>query len=444
MTFSGRISWRMVFTLAAAVVASVTALSAIPDPMAARAAAIAATCICLWLSEAVPPFVPTLLLLAAVPLVLLPYGREHSLGAVLTWLADPVLALFFGGFVLGAAIQRHSIDQAIASLALRLSGGNRRWLLILTMGATAALSLWMSNIAATAMMLAALRPLLDRSGENFRRALLVGIAMAANFGGMGTPIGSGPNAVALASTNGQHSFLGWMAIGLPFAIASVVLTWAIICIRPGVHGSDAEVAAPTQPIRASGWIILTLMAVAIIAWLTEPLHGISAPTVGLLLATVFFASGLLNRDDFLRLDWGTLALIGGGISLGRLLEHTGLIGSIAHLLGGGTVPSDMAVVLLVVIAASLSAVMSNTGTATLLIPIANAIDPHRPTLAIIVALACSFGVPFVISTPQNAMASGAGARSADFLRVGLPMMVLGCAALIAARPLIASLIGSAP
>lgn len=130
------------------------------------------------------------------------------------WAADPVLALFFGGFALGAAASRHGIDVHIAEPALVLSRHRRRRLLALVIAATAALSMWISNIAAAALMLAALRPHLHHGERTqpFRGAMLLGVAMGANLGGMATPIRTGPNGIAIAHLElwtGSRSFNGW-------------------------------------------------------------------------------------------------------------------------------------------------------------------------------------------------------------------------------------------
>jgi len=417
--------------------AATVAWLAIGDPMAARTAAIAALCLTLWLTEVVPPFAPTLLLLAAVPALLSPFGPEHRLGAVLGWLADPVLALFVGGFTIGSAVARHGLDRVIAAHALRWSRGSATRLVLSAMLVTAGLSMWMSNIAAMALMLAALRPVLQRASASLQGALLVAIAMAANVGGMGTPIGSGPNALAMGSAGSDITFLSWMAIGVPAVIAALALTWVLVrvlLLRTDERLLDQVEDPP--PITPGGWIVLALVGLTIIAWLSEPWHHVPSPTIAMGLTALFFVSRLLTAEDFIRLDWSTIALIGGGIALGRLLEHTGLITWLGHTLGGPELPSTVTLFALAFVAALLSALMSNTATATMLIPLAAALDPAPPTLSVVVALACSFGVPFVISTPQNAMAVGAGARPRDLLRVGLPMMLIGCVVLVLCLPLI--------
>lgn len=419
---------------------AVASLLMIPDPMAARSGAIASLCLVLWLTEVVPPFAPTLLLLATVPLLLAPYGPDHHLVAVLTWLADPVLALFLGGFTIGAAVTRHGLDRIIAITALQWSHGSAARLLLWSMLITAGLSMWMSNIAAMALMLAAMTPALASGSESLRRSLLVGIAMAANVGGMGTPIGSGPNAVAMGASGHEVTFIRWMAVGVPAVLGALLLAWGLVRFFL-LPKAERLSAAPQDvpPITRPGWVVIGLVAVTIVCWVSEPWHGIPSPTIALALAASLFCGRLLTAEDFLRLDWSTIALIGGGIALGKLIDHTGLVTWFAQALGTGELPASITVLLLMISAALLSAVMSNTATATLLIPLAAALDPSPPVLTIMVALACSFGLPFIISTPQNAMAIGAGARAVDLLRVGLPVMLIGTAMLVLCRPLIAQL-----
>ena len=127
-----------------------------------------------------------------------------SLGESLRWMADPVLGLFFGGFVIGEAAAAHGIDRWVAKQAFGLARGRVRWLVAVVLGATAFLSMWMSNIAAAALMIAALKPIVAETEDRVRRVLLVAVALGANLGGMATPIGSGPNALAIARSRARR------------------------------------------------------------------------------------------------------------------------------------------------------------------------------------------------------------------------------------------------
>ncbi|MDP2308042.1 MAG: SLC13 family permease [Pseudomonadota bacterium] len=422
-------------TLVAAAVGAGASLAAFADPTAARAGIVASLCLALWLGEVVPGFVPTLLLLVAVPLALPAFEPRVVLG----WMADPVLALFFGGFVLGEAARVHGIDQALAGAAVRYTRGRPRRLIAGLATTTAFLSMWMSNIAAAALMFACVRPLCPEDGR-LRRAVLVAVALGANLGGMATPIGSGPNAIAIASMDVPIPFVSWMAFAVPLVAASLAFAVVLLLV---VHRVGSEVVtealppplppadgAPTQrPV-----LVGVVAAAAILAWLAEPLHGVDAPLVSLALAAVLFGSALVPAERLRQVDWSTLLLIAGGIGLGRLVEATNLLTPLAATLASPDQPSGFRLGALLFASAVLSSIMSNTGTAALLVPLAIAVVPDIPTAPVLVALAASFGMPFVVSTPPNAMAVGAGARAQDLALPGFVLLIGGCALLAITGP----------
>ena len=396
---------------------------------------IAGTCLVLWLSEIVPPFVPTFLLWTLTPLLLGSFDKKFNLPNVLTWAIDPVLVLFFGGFVLGVATERYGFDKRLANIALRSAGKSFAKFLLLVIFLTAFLSMWMSNVAAAALMLACLHPvLLNFQIDNLlRRALLVGIALGANLGGIATPIGTGPNAIAIAAiSETRHiSFLGWMSFALPISIGMLFAGFALIWFRVRRHGSEwtsEKVLDGENPnTRKTGeFAFLLVFAGTIVLWLTEPLHGVSASVISLLAASVLFLTRLLKKEDLLRVDWSTLLLIAGGITLGKLLEHSGLVKIIAANVAWNDLNTTLALFLLCLASATLSALMSNTATAILLIPLAYALIPV-PSTAILVAIAASFGIPFAISTPPNAMVFGeGGVKFSDLFLPGIILMAAGC------------------
>ncbi|MBN1206623.1 MAG: DASS family sodium-coupled anion symporter [Myxococcaceae bacterium] len=410
----------------------------VDNPLIARSLLIAGVCLTLWLTELVPPFVPTLLLLGATAALLGPLEAGYKLPAVLAWCADPVLALFLGGFTLEVASSRHGLDAAVAQHVVRLARGSRRLLMLLVTAGVAFLSMWMSNIAAAAMMLASLRPLLQASKNDasLRRALLLSVALGANFGGMATPVGTGPNAIAIsaASPYTQVTFVKWMAFALPLTGLMLAVGFLLLVVGYRVRGRFELPAAPTRKLDTRAHGVLGIFVACAALWLTEPLHGLPAPLVALGATAALFGTGLLRREDLGRLDWSTLILIAGGISLGRLVERSGVV---ATALGGvdwSAWPQVAQVGLLVSLAAVLSALMSNTATSALLIPIAVQLFPSA-SMPILVAMGCSFGVPFVISTPPNAMVVGQGSvDSSDLLRLGLPLMALGCLVIVLTGP----------
>ncbi len=416
-------------TVSAAASGALTLLWTVPDPQHARALALAVVYLALALSEIVAPFVPTLFLLAATPLVLGPLSSRYQLPAVLAWAADPVIALFAAGFALGLAAERHGVDKAFAALLVRGGGRSRRRLVALVLLAAAGASMWMSNVAAAALLLAALGPLLSTSIQtSFQKALLLAVALGANLGGMATPIGSGPNAIAIAATRTTRNldFLDWMSFGVPIVLGMLLLAFLALVARFGVSGTyTLELGAPT-PLSGSSRLLLGLFALAVLAWLTEPWHGATAPTVGLTLMLLLFSTGLLRRRDLGDLDWSTLGLIAGGLALGRLLEGAGVLGALSAGLDLTEAPRWLWLGSFVLLSAILAALMSNTATAALLIPLGLLLDPS-PSTAVIIAVATSFGMPFPISTPPNAMVYGTGKVTVrELLQIGLPIMLIGC------------------
>jgi sodium-dependent dicarboxylate transporter 2/3/5 len=403
------------------------------DPVPTRAGMIAGCCIILWLTEVIPPFVPTIILLVAIPVLLGSHEEEFSLPAVLSWTAHPVVALFAGGFALGIAAQKHGIDVHVASIALRLAGGSKRRLISLILGTTALLSMWMSNVAAAAMMLAAVRPIVrdSRVDDSFRRALLLALALGANFGGMSTPIGTGPNGIAIAAVSEQRviTFSHWMAFATPLAVTMLLLGLVMLFARFKMKGTFGYSLPSTSLTRPAGALVL-LFSACVLAWLTEPIHGLPAAVVALAAAAVLFATRLLGGEDLRNLDWSTLGLIAGGIALGKLIEQSGLLESTAAALSLETFPHALWMGALVLATALLSAVMSNTAAAAMLIPLALSLD-HSASTAVLIAIGASFGIPFTISTPPNAMVYGEGGVStADLAWIGFPLMLLGCAVIV--------------
>lgn len=441
-----RLRWAA--TLAMGAAGSWASIAGFSEPLAERGGVIAAGVLALWLFEVVPAFVPTLALLVATPLVL---GGEFTPVVVMSWVADPILALFFGGFVLGEAASVHGIDRALANASVRAAHGNAPRLVVAVALSTVFLSMWMSNIAAAALMLACIRPLCPEDGP-LRRVLLLTVAMAANLGGMATPIASGPNGIAIAAIPGGISFGTWMVFAVPLMLGTLGGTIALL-LR--VHGVGSETAVPVpeagessvsaeievEPTKRWPKVVGMVAIVAIVLWVSEPWHHVSAALVALGLATILFGTGWVPADRLRKLDWSTLILIAGGVALGKLAHATDLMGPFATVLGESERSSVLQLALLLLASAGLSAVMSNTGTTALLAPLSVSLLPDVPTAPILVALASTFGVPFVVSTPPNAMAVGAGARGKDLLLPGMILLVGGCFLLTATGPFVMGWLG---
>lgn len=401
-----------------------------------RVLAVAGVCLTLWLFELVPAFVPTLLLWVLIPLTLSPIDSKFSLANTLRSAADPVLGLFFGGFALGVAAERHGISHTLADWAIRRSGRNFARMLVSTMVLTAFASMWISNIAAAALMFGAVRPIIRdmEPTDPLRRTLLVAIAFSANLGGIATPVGTGPNAIAIAHVSNwlPIGFLDWMFFGLPLAAGLILLAfwllwWKARDSSKTWNGTRHASQAAESTENGGRIVFLSVMAACVLLWITEPLHRIPAAVVALAAAASLFVLKNLTKSDLAKIDWSTLLLIAGGITLGRLLETSGLIASASTELSLGSLNPSLLIFVLCIVSATLAALMSNTASVAMLIPLAAAFMP-QPSTSILIAISASFGMTFVISTPQNAMAHGeGGVRSSDLFYPGIVIMLVGCA-----------------
>ena len=422
---------------ATAIVAS--AQFGLSDPMLARATMLAGTCLVLWLFEVIPLYATTLVLWAGMVLLLSPLDPiAFSLPRVVSTATNPVMILFFGGFVLSVAGAKYGIDAYIAGWMIKASGRRKRVMLLTVMTVTAVLSMWMLNTAAAAMMLATLKPLFAREhgDRSFRAAMLLGLAFGANFGGIGTPIGTGPNLIAISAVASRHqiTFLDWMIFGVPTAIVMLALAYLLLLRIYHVSGSMRGVAFPHPALSVRAWCVVAIFFATVTAWLCEPVHHVPSALIAIAMTAVLFSTRLLDASDLRQIRWDTLLLIAGGLTLGQLFDDSGLARAVSASVRWNALPTTVLLLGLIAACAVISAVSSNTAASAILIPIAMDIAPSATT-AVLVALGASMGAPFVISTPPNALVYGhGGLRPRDFLIPGMILMVIGCLLLAVVGP----------
>jgi sodium-dependent dicarboxylate transporter 2/3/5 len=400
----------------------------------------------LWLTEAVPLFATSILIIGLQVLLLGNpggwsfLGYESGLGPdythFLTPLADPVIVLFFGGFILAIATVKEGVDKALAGEILTIFGKNSTLLLFSIMGITAVFSMWMSNTATTAMMITLAMPLVARfkPGNPFRRGLLLSIPFAANIGGMGTPISSPPNAVAvsfLKNSGIEISFFKWFVLAFPIWLILLALVFLFI-LKTYRSNEEPLAIKPERPgIDKRGWFVISIFALTVLLWLSDQFHGLPSAVVALIPPIVFTTTGLVKTRDLQKLDWHILLLIAGGIALGSGIQSTGLDTYILDL-----IPSESTYIFVLVLLSTmlLSSFISNTASANLLIPLALAlsysIDSYNATSLVMgVALAASCSMILPVSTPPNAMAYAKGElKASDFMKGGL--LAAGCGLLL--------------
>jgi sodium-dependent dicarboxylate transporter 2/3/5 len=261
------------------------------------------------------------------------------------------------------------------------------------------------------------------------KGYLVGLAMAANFGGMATPIGTAPNAIAIAALEPMIpiGFGRWIILMLPLAFLLLIISeWMVLKVfRIAEAAVTPEVAAPQGSDKTLHRGVILLFVGTVLLWLTESLHGLHPLAIGFGAAGLAFVTQLLKPQDLKDIDWNVLLLIAGGLLLGHLLESHGWMGRATLVLQGSGMSQDWQLGLLIVLAAVGSAISSNTATAMLLVPIAMQLI-GEPYGVIAVAVACSLGVPFTISTPANALVAGRyEVSNRDLVKIGGPVLVVG-------------------
>ena len=387
----------------------------------------------LWLTEAIPAFAVALFLMAYLVFALgSPYFNPapEKIDRYVNTFSGRVIWLLLGGFFLAAAMTKTKLDEQLLRLTLKISGTKPRNIVIAFMFTAMIFSMVMSATATTAMMVAALMPLLSTTSKSgLSKALLLGISIAATIGGMGTIIGTSPNAIAVGilGDNGiRIDFLGWMVYGVPLAVAltaisCVVLLWLFVKDPAPVHLrflEDKKSQGQNESVLQRS-IVLIVIIVTILLWLTTPLHGISVAAIAAIPIVVLTLTGIITANDLKNLSWDTLFLVAGGLSLGEALESTGILEHYAGQIGAMKMGS-MAIMFVLVYAAMLFAnIMSNAGTCTVLIPLGFALLPGmEKQVALAIAFASSTAIFLPVAAPSNSIVYSTGLLEQKDFRIG--------------------------
>ena len=397
-----------------------------------------------WAFEVLPLFATSLMLIGMMILSLAteggfartlpglsPIPADQSVWAAtfLSTFGSNIIIPFMGGFLLSAALTKHQIDRAIAARVLRPFTRSPLLLIYGVLLISAFFSMWMSNTATAAMMIAILRPIVAQlpADDRYHRGLILAVPFGANIGGVGTPIGSPPNAIAFAAINasgGSITFLQWMMIGVPLA---AILLAGVGLLLYRTHLPDQSMKLPTiQGPKKFSWygkLTLTILLLTVGLWLTGQWHGIGAGAVALLAAAALTAVSVLDKHDIDSIDWNILILMWGGLAMGAGITASGLDGLIGDArldaMPGGAMGLAAVVIALSI---ALSTFMSNTATANLLVPIVLAlplVGGEPVYLAIVCALGCSFAMAMPVSTPPNAIAFATGdVRASTLFKLG--------------------------
>ncbi len=403
-----------------------------------------------WTLGSIPPFATAILSMALMIFLLgIPAESGVPSGSVETWqqfiapAAAPVIVLMLGGFVMGRTAHLLRVDAVLARAFIRPFAKTPARTVLGVMGVTALFSMWMSNTATAAMMLAIVAPIAGQfpSGAKARRSLLLAIAVGANVGGMGTPIGTPPNAIAFAALQAAGvdiTFLDWLLIGVPGVVITLLLAWGAICWLYRWETKDVEIVWPSIPEHAGWkqWVVVGTFTVTVGLWMSSAWTDLPIAAVALIPLIVFTATGLLTRKEFNSLEWDILLLIAGGLALGQGMTLTGLADWMVEQLPLAGLGAMTTVFVLGASTLLLSTFMSNTAVANMLIAIGIGLastgesGASTSQIGVVIALAASLAMGLPVSTPPNAIVfaggsepdaegkQSAGVGTSDFLRVG--------------------------
>lgn len=394
----------------------------------------------LWFTEAMPLHVTALL----STFMLIVFASVSPKDAFHPYFS-PTIVLFFGGFILARAMQKHGLDRQIATRFVSRFGKEPRMFLLGVMFLTAFLSFWISNTASTAIMLPIVLFTLTKSklgplDSKYGKAVVLGVAFAATIGGIGTIVGTPPNGITVANL-AEHgipvSFAEWMYYSLPFVLLFLPICWFILTT---VYKPEIKRISLAQ--KKGKWTmehkkILAIGGLTMALWITSFLHGIADSTIALVPVILLYLFELLEKEDISRINWSVLLLFGGGLSLGAAIDASGLSTFLGEMLGGMIAGQALFVLFLsvVVFAVIMTLSASNTATAALIVPViiplAAATGAGIKELAIVAGIGTSLDFLVPVGTPPSAIAYSSGYLSVwDMFKAGVFVTISGILLLV--------------
>ena len=358
--------------------------------------------------------------------------------------ADPIIMLFLGGFVLAIAASKVGLDVYLARILLKPFGTKPQFVLLGFLTLISVMSMFMSNTATAAMMLAFLAPVLKTlpvEGGG-RVSLALSIPIAANIGGLGTPIGTPPNAIAigqLASSGIEIGFGAWMIRFVPVVIIMILFSWWLLQFLFPFKTKKIEIIISGDSKQDwKFWTVTITFLGTILLWMTGEITKLNSNVVALIPFAIFALFGIFEREDFAKIDWHVLWMVAGGFALGTALNKTGLAAALVQAIPFSSWSAVAVLIIAGLLGWLLSNFIANSSAANLLVPILAVVGTAMSdqlagmggltTLLVCVAASTSFAMLFPISTPPNAIASSTGMiKTHDMTVVGLIVGLLGIA-----------------
>lgn len=429
------------------------------NPIEHRVLAIFVFAALMWLFDAVPAWTTSLivvvLLLFCTSDSALWFFQTDSAGNkfgnlvnntdLLHCFADPTIMLFIGGFIIAIAATKSGLDVKLAKVMLAPFGTKSENVLLGFILVTALFSMFISNTATAAMMLTFLAPVLSAlpADGKGKIGLALAIPVGANIGGMGTPIGTPPNAIALKflnDPNGMNMGIGfgqWMMVMVPLTLVLLVIAWFVLKrLFPFKQKNITLRIESTHASDKKDIIVYVTFAITVLLWLTDSITGVNANVVAMLPVGVLCMAGIITKRDLEQLSWSILWMIAGAFSLGVAMKQSGLAAQLIE-----AVPFDAWSPLAVIIGSGLLCYLmanfiSHTATAALFVPILAIAGSSMSeqlaafggvsTLLIGVAICSSVAMVLPISTPPNALADATGFIKQKYMvKTGLIMGLTG-------------------
>lgn len=354
--------------------------------------------------------------------------------------ASPIIMLFLGGFFLAMAATKYRLDINLARVMLKPFGMNPAFVMLGLMLITAVFSMFMSNTATTAMMLSILTPVLAvmPEGDRGRIAFVLSVPVAANIGGIGTPIGTPPNAIALKYINEINpiTFGEWMLFAVPFVMVLLFISWwLLVRLYPA---KQATIKLEIKGKFLKTWQAITVyitFTITVILWLIGGEFGLNSYVVAMIPVAIFSCTKIINKDDLKTISWDVLWLVAGGIALGIGLENSGLAARVISSIPFAELPAISVLLGAMILTLLMANFMSHTATANLLLPLMAILATSLPglesigsavTLLLAVTFAASLGMSLPISTPPNALASATGqVETPQMAKIGVLVGIIG-------------------
>ncbi|EJW96658.1 transporter, divalent anion:Na+ symporter (DASS) family protein [gut metagenome] len=372
-------------------------------------------------------------------------GKAVQYKSIMHCFADPIIMLFIGGFILAIAATKSGLDLVLARVMLKPFGTQSRYVLLGFILVTAVFSMFLSNTATAAMMLTFLTPVLKAlpADGKGKIGLALAIPVGANVGGMATPIGTPPNAIALKYLNdpaGLDMNIGfgqWMAFMMPYTIVVLFIAWFILLRLFPFKQKTIELKIEGEVKK--DWrsiLVYVTFAVTVLLWVFDKYTGVNSNVVAMIPVAIFCVTGIITKRDLEEISWSVLWMVAGGFALGVALQETGLAQHMIQAIPFNTWPPVLMIVGSGLLCYTMANFISHTATAALLVPIlAIAGISMRENLAMLggvstlligVAIGSSLAMVLPISTPPNALAHATGMiQQKDMEKVGLVMGAIG-------------------